>query len=84
VQHEGLAPHVPLLLDIYERCLGDTHRLIRLGEAHPQLDSHAAFLLSRVDGTFSIDDLLDISGMERLTAARLVALLVRDGALVAS
>ena len=83
VADERVASHSPLLIEIYERYLGDKRRLIRLGaQLPPQLDAHAAFILSRVDGTFSIDDLLDISGMERLEAARLVALMVRSGSLL--
>ena len=55
---------------------------VRSGERlPPELDARCAFILSRVDGTFSIDDLLDISGMERDEAVRLVAMLVRRGAL---
>jgi hypothetical protein len=77
-----ISDYVPTLSMIYERALGRRDRMVRLGFLPPDLDPRSAFLLSRVDGSFSVDDLLDISGMERLLAVRLVALLLRSGALV--
>ena len=78
----GLHEHASLLLGIYERQLGHRDRTVRVGKAAVQ-DPQAAFLLSRVDGTFSIDDLVEISGMPTLAAVRLVAVLLRQGALAA-
>lgn len=41
------------------------------------LDHRAAFLLSRVDGALTIDEILDIAGMPRHDALHILALLVR-------
>ncbi len=79
-----LADHAAKLGMIFERLLGKRDRMVRLGDLPRDLDPRSAFLLSRVDGSFTIDDLIDISGMERMQALRLVALMLRSGALVAS
>jgi hypothetical protein len=44
-----------------------------------KLDHRAGFLLSRVDGMLCYDDILDISGMERFEACRILAQLVEQG-----
>ncbi|MCE9575941.1 MAG: hypothetical protein K8W52_22510 [Deltaproteobacteria bacterium] len=49
--------------------------------ARQPLDTRAAFLLSRVDGTLTLDELLDVSGMPRLEALRHLANLVALGIL---
>ena len=46
-----------------------------------QIDSRAAFLLSRVDGNLSFEEILDVSGMTRLEALRHLARLVGRGIL---
>ena len=43
------------------------------------LDHRAGFLLSRIDGASSIDELLDVSGMPRLETLRLLCELVDQG-----
>lgn len=45
------------------------------------LDHRAGFLLSRVDGLTTLDELLDLSGMERLEALKTVLSLVDAGAI---
>ena len=45
------------------------------------LDHRAAFLLSRADGTASIDDLVEISGMPRLEALKTLVELLELGAI---
>ena len=45
------------------------------------LDSHAAFLLSRVDGMLTIDDLMTVSGMPMLETHRHLCNLLRQGIL---
>ena len=45
------------------------------------LDHRAGFLLSRVDGQFSIEALLDVGGMPRIDALRILADLVDRGIL---
>jgi hypothetical protein len=49
--------------------------------ARQPLDTRAAFLLSRVDGTLTLDELLDVSGMPRLEALRHLSHLVGLGVL---
>jgi tetratricopeptide (TPR) repeat protein len=44
-----------------------------------KLDHRAGFLLSRVDGMLSFDDILDISGMGRFEATRILAQLIEQG-----
>jgi hypothetical protein len=45
------------------------------------LDHRAGFMLSRIDGLTSLDELLDLSGMERLEALKTVLSLVDAGAI---
>lgn len=78
-----LIKHQELLLEIYERHLGDCSRTVAVAAPPSDLHPRAAFLLSRVDGEMSIDDLRDVSGMPRLEATRMLAVLLRSGALVA-
>ncbi len=47
--------------------------------ARARIDHRSAFLLSRVDGASSIEDLLDIAGMPRLDALRYIADWVQQG-----
>jgi hypothetical protein len=68
-----------LLAQAYERVIGMLDKVPSHGEASPDLDPRSAFLLSRLDGMSSADDLLDVSGMPRIEALRLLALLVRRG-----
>jgi len=43
------------------------------------LDHREGFLMSLIDGNSSVDDLLDISGMQRLDALRIFAALIDKG-----
>ena len=52
------------------------------GSAMGTLEPRSAILLSRIDGSMTIEDVLDVSGMPRLEALRVMALLVRRGAVV--
>ncbi len=63
----------------YEALIGDLGAVPRFGKATPDLDSRSAFLLSRMDGATNADDLLDVSGMRRVEALRLLAGLVAAG-----
>ena len=45
------------------------------------ISPRAAFLLSRVDGTLSLDEILDVSGMPRLEAYRYLCQLFLRGIL---
>lgn len=69
----------PLLEQIYGAILGGPECL-PVPESQPeQLDPRAAFLLSRIDGALTVEDVLDVAGMPRLEALRGLALLVRHG-----
>jgi hypothetical protein len=46
------------------------------------VDHRAAFLLTQVDGDLTLEDLIDLSGMDTDVAAALVVDLVQRGALV--
>lgn len=78
---EAAGPQLWLLERAYELVVGPLARVPTHGEASPDLDPRAAFLLSRVDGMTSVEDLLDVSGMPRIEALRLLALLTRRGVL---
>jgi hypothetical protein len=75
-----------LLLEVFRRFLGDLERVpavaLPMHEISMQeLDHRTAFLLSRIDGTLSFEDILDISGMPRLEALRYLCRLRLQGIL---
>ncbi len=75
-----------LLFEIYGNYLGDMSAVPALAlpmSAIPvhELDHRAAFLLSRVDGVLSLEDVLDVSGMARLEAFRHLTRLMLRGIL---
>ncbi|HEX8951177.1 MAG TPA: hypothetical protein VF945_04995, partial [Polyangia bacterium] len=77
--------HLPLVEQIYGAILGAPKldaRVPKHGKAMGDLEPRSAFLLSRIDGAMSVEDVLDVSGMPRLEALRVMALLVRRGAVV--
>lgn len=62
-----------LLIRILVASLGDLSRVLRLRVPLKEipivdLDHRAAFLLTRIDDSFSLDEILDVSGMQRLEA----------------
>ncbi|MGE0868112.1 MAG: hypothetical protein AB7P03_06115 [Kofleriaceae bacterium] len=71
------------LMSVFHAFLGDLDRQPALARPLHELSSaainpRAAFLLSRVDGMLSLDEILDVSGMPRIEACRyLCQLLVR-------
>lgn len=78
--------HQPALLDVYQRYLGEPSARPQLAVpmhqlAGERLDTRSAFLLSRIDGTLTLEEVLDVSGMQRLEACRHLALLVFRGLL---
>ena len=89
-EHGGLGGQVardqlPLVEQIYSAILGGPKldgRVPVHGRAVGDLEPRSAFLLSRLDGAMSVEDVLDVSGMPRLEALRVLALLVRRGAVV--
>ena len=63
------------IMSVFQGFLGDLERMPQLARPLHELQDapispRAAFLLSRIDGTLSIDELLDVSGMPRLEAYR--------------
>jgi len=63
------------IMNVFQTYLGDLERQPQLAKPLHELvatpiGSRAAFLLSRIDGMLSIDEILDVSGMPRLEAYR--------------
>jgi hypothetical protein len=78
--------HQPAILDVYQRYLGDLDRRPHLAMpmhelSGEKLDIRAAFLLSRIDGNLSFEEILDVSGMQRAEAFRHLANLLLRGIL---
>lgn len=66
-----------VLIDMYSSRIAGLHRVPSVAMGPDQirwlsLDHRAGFILSMIDGISSVDDLLDISGMPRLDALRIV------------
>jgi hypothetical protein len=63
------------IMNIFQAFLGDLERQPQLARplhelAEAPISPRAAFLLSRIDGMLTIDEILDVSGMPRLEAYR--------------
>ncbi|MBK9031206.1 MAG: hypothetical protein IPL61_07705 [Myxococcales bacterium] len=76
--------HRDALLDCYYKYFGSLERRpIAIGDMAALgpggLEPRAAFLLSRIDGMLTFDELLDVAGMGRLEACRHLAQLMRRG-----
>ncbi|HET9619818.1 MAG TPA: hypothetical protein VFP84_00530, partial [Kofleriaceae bacterium] len=74
------------IMNAFQGFLGDLQRTPSLARPLHELGSapispRAAFLLSRVDGTLSLDEILDVSGMPRLEAYRYLCQLFLRGIL---
>jgi hypothetical protein len=72
--------------DVYRSFLGNMHAVPSLAMAMDkiplhELDHRAAFLLSRIDGVLTLEDVLDVSGMARLEAFRHLTRLILRGIL---
>ncbi len=75
------AEETALLVRVYEAILGDLSAVPRFVKTTSGLGSREAFLMSRMDSGTSADDLLDVSGMSRGEATRLLSRLVMCGAI---
>lgn len=78
--------HRDQMLGVFQAFLGDLQRQPVLARPLHELASapispRAAFLLSRIDGTLSMDELLDVSGMPRIEAYRYLCQLFLRGIL---
>jgi len=74
------------IMSVFQSFLGDLNRQPALARplhelAAAPISPRAAFLLSRVDGTLSLDEILDVSGMPRLEAYRYLCQLFLRGIL---
>jgi hypothetical protein len=74
------------IMTVFQNYIGDLQRTPILAKPLHELSKapispRAAFLLSRIDGTLSIDELLDVSGMPRLEAYRYLCQLFLRGIL---
>ena len=74
------------LLSLYQSKIGDLKRVaVPSLEENEQrwlgLDHRAGFLMSRVDGISSVEDLLDVGGMPRLEALKTLVDLLERGAI---
>ncbi|HEY1549272.1 MAG TPA: hypothetical protein VGG28_15710 [Kofleriaceae bacterium] len=63
------------IMNVFQTYMGDLERQPQLAKplhelANAPISPRAAFLLSRIDGMLSIDEILDVSGMPRLEAYR--------------
>ena len=68
---------------MYAARLGDLAQLVSVGVPPNEirwlsLDHRAGFLLSLVDGTSTVEEILDISGMTRLDALRIMFTLAQQ------
>ncbi|MBX3249740.1 MAG: hypothetical protein KF901_21360 [Myxococcales bacterium] len=74
------------LEQIYTSALGGTERVVEIAMPENKLrwlglDHRAGFLLSRVDGVQTVEELLDVSGMLRLEALKTLVELLELGAI---
>jgi hypothetical protein len=74
------------MMNVFQAFLGDLQRQPMLARplhelAAAPISPRAAFLLSRVDGLLSLDEILDVSGMPRLEAYRYLCQLFLRGIL---
>ena len=74
------------IMTIFQTFVGDMERQPQLAKPLHELQNapispRAAFLLSRVDGTLTVDELLDVSGMPRMEAYRYLCQLFLRGIL---
>jgi hypothetical protein len=74
------------LMGVFQTYIGDLDRQPQLAKplselAGTSISPRAAFLLSRIDGMLSVDEILDVSGMPRLEAYRYLCQLLLRGVL---
>jgi hypothetical protein len=86
--HKLIQQNRDAIFGVFSDYLGDFQRRPQLALALHEvldepLDPRAAFLLSRVDGSMTFEELLDVSGMPRLEAGRYLCQLVLRGLLSA-
>jgi hypothetical protein len=77
-----------VLREMYMARMGDKTKVLRVTMTpaqikHLALDHRAGFLLSCVDGRSSVDEILDVSGMQPLDALRILYELMQEGVIEA-
>lgn len=83
---EVIEPARPLFEQVFATYLGPTPRKIPISSGIAdrlpanEMDPRAAFLLSRIDGTLTVEQVLEVAGMSRFEALRVLAKLVKLGA----
>ncbi len=78
--------HREAIMSVFAGYIGDLDRMPQLARPLHELQDapispRAAFLLSRIDGVLTVDELLDVSGMPRLEAFRHICQLYLRGIL---
>lgn len=78
--------HRETIMAVFQAFLGDLHRAPALARPLHELGAapispRAAFLLSRIDGVLSLEEILDVSGMPQLEAHRYLCQLFLRGIL---
>ncbi len=73
-----------VLIKMYESTIGSFDRVPRAVVSDREiiwrnLDSAAGFILSRIDGMISFEDIIDISGFPRFETCRILSRLLKDG-----
>jgi CRP-like cAMP-binding protein len=73
-----------VLVGMYESRIGSFHRApVVVVSPHEliwrSLDATAGFILSRIDGTSTFEDIVDISGLPRFETCRILNQLLQDG-----
>ncbi|MFO8071903.1 MAG: hypothetical protein R6V85_08510 [Polyangia bacterium] len=73
-----------VLLQMYEARMGSPDHVPEVSVAQQDLiwrnlDSATGFLLSRIDGFSTFEDIIDVSGMPRFEACRIIDRLLQDG-----
>jgi tetratricopeptide (TPR) repeat protein len=81
-----IARNKDTIMQVFQTFIGDLERMPQLAKPLQELQNapinpRAAFLLSRIDGSLTIDELLDVSGMPRLEAYRHICQLFLRGIL---
>jgi hypothetical protein len=81
-----IARNKDTIMQVFQTFIGDLERMPQLAKPLQELHNapinpRAAFLLSRIDGSLTIDELLDVSGMPRLEAYRHICQLFLRGIL---
>jgi hypothetical protein len=84
VSQKLIQEHCETICEIYEAYIGDTEAVLAVAVSMSELrsarvDPRAAFLLSRIDGMLTAEELLDVAGMSRVETLRYLCALLAKG-----